>query len=157
MVLPCIALLASGLASARTLRPAAVAAAPRFAAAPVASLAARLSPVLIAPGDGPTPLQESSEDGHILVPSGPRGRELAPLSSFEPPLEPVDWRTGPRKGRGSEKVAAEPAPAPDAPVDGGTKANGPVDATRATTPTRDDGASALLERVGALAKSLVDR
>jgi hypothetical protein len=75
---------------------AAPAAAPALSAAPAARAAA---------ADGPTPLQEPLQpgerwhgdprlgEGDILVPSGPRGRELAPLSSFEAPAEPVGWRS----------------------------------------------------------------
>lgn len=80
------------------------------AASPLSAAPAARAPALPsrlhAGADGPTPLQAPLRpgerwtggdprlgEGDVLVHDGPRGRELVPLSSFEPSAEPVDWRS----------------------------------------------------------------
>ncbi|MBI3564640.1 MAG: hypothetical protein HY079_05535 [Elusimicrobia bacterium] len=150
--------------SALTAAPAASIAAPKaaVAAAPLAAApkAAALPNRLPAAGDGPTPLQEPIHPGERwygdprlgtgdqMVHDGPRGRNLVPLSSFEPAVEPVDWRSSrakldktfdgaaARSASVSDPVAGSAsAPKPLAPVAAAPKA-APASVPAAATPAR---------------------
>lgn len=110
---------------------AAIASPAAAASLPRAARAAALAPVAAA-ADGPTPLQQPLKPGEYWSPhadgrrdprmgtgdewvhSGPRGRELVPISAFEAPETPDDWNTSrTRSGRAfdgstSRRALAEP-------------------------------------------------
>lgn len=120
--------------SALSAAPAASVAVPASAAAAQAAPALSAAPKRAA-ADGPTPLQEPLRpgerwhggdprmgEGDVLVHDGPRGRELVPLSSFEEPIEPVDWRSSraklDRTFDGSRASGRDDDGVPGAPHDG---------------------------------------